>query len=71
MYRIYFVIFYTNHKQQPCEKKKYIYIYFLQSNKNFVQNSLLIVSECKALAVQLMNSAIKAHSYSLNWFTIM
>jgi len=70
MYRIYFVIFYTNHKQQPCEKKN-IYIFFLQSNKNFVQNSLLIVSECKALAVQLMNSAIKAQSYSLNWFNLM
>jgi len=69
MYRIYFVIFYTNHTQQPCEKK--IYIYFLQSNKNFVQNSLLIVSEYKALAVQLMNSAIKSQSYSLNWFNLM
>lgn len=65
---IYSVIFYTNHKQQPYEKK---YIYFLQSNKNFTQNSLLIVSECKALAVQLMNSAIKAQSYSLNLFNLM
>jgi hypothetical protein len=46
------------------KKKK---LYFLQSNKTFVQNSLLILSECKALSVYLMNSAIKAESYSLNW----
>jgi hypothetical protein len=64
MYRIYFIIYYTNHKQQPYEKKNYI---FCKSNKNFVQNSLLILSEYKALAVYLMNSAIKAQSYSLNW----
>lgn len=63
MYRIYFIIYYTNHKQQSYEKK----LYFLQSNKDFVQNSLLILSEYKALAVHLMNSAIKAQTYSLNW----